>query len=170
MKPDTSPASVAATAGVEATPTQTVDEVLLRQYLGYRLKLAYLPVLADARLAVEPLGLRIATSSALHIVVGNPGISQSQLALALNIERSRVVLLVDELEKLGLITRNKVPGDRRSYALCATSAGEALFKQASDALLEHEERVFAGLTEAERRQLTALLDKVHQSITDSTES
>lgn len=140
-----------------------VTDTLLRRYIGYRMKRAYVHIHNNAQAAIEGFGLRITTSSALHVVVENPDISQSQLCLALNIERSRAVLLVDELEKLGLITRNKVPQDRRSYALRATPAGEALLEKTSARLAAQEDALLAGLSAAEKAQLAGLLDKVERS-------
>ncbi|MBR3371963.1 MAG: winged helix-turn-helix transcriptional regulator [Rhodobacteraceae bacterium] len=140
-----------------------VTDTHLRRYIGYRMKRAYVHLHNDAQAAIEGFGLRITTSSALHVIVENPNLSQSQLCLALNIERSRAVLLVDELEKLGLVTRNKVPQDRRSYALRATPAGHALLDDVAACLGAHEDTVLAALTPAEKAQLATLLDKVERS-------
>ena len=69
------------------------------------------------------LGLRQTTFSALATIIENPDITQTQLGHALSIERSGVVLIVDEMENADIITRNKVKTDRRSYALRATLKG-----------------------------------------------
>jgi len=149
-------------APADAAAPQTSD-ARLRRYLGYRLKRAYLPVQQDARATVEAFGLRLTTTSALHIVVENPDLSQSALALALGIERSRAVLLVDELQKQGLVRRNPVPQDRRSYALRATPEGLAMLDRVTAALVAHEERLLGALTDAERKELSRLLTKVQLS-------
>lgn len=143
----------------DEAPERMTDR-LLRQYLGYRMKRAYLLIHGDAQAALAPLGLRITTSSALHMIVENAGLRQSQLAQALSIERSRAVLLVDELEKAGLIARHKVPQDRRSYALRPTDAGVALCISAAEALKTHEDRALAALDETERATLARLLGKL----------
>lgn len=139
-----------------------VTDSFLRRYIGYRMKRAYVHIHNSAQAAIEGFGMRITTSSALHVIVENPDLSQSQLCLALNIERSRAVLLVDELEKLGLVKRNRVPQDRRSYALRATPAGEALFEKISARLASQEDTVLATLSAAEKAQLAELLDKVER--------
>ncbi|MDD7972398.1 MarR family winged helix-turn-helix transcriptional regulator [Roseinatronobacter alkalisoli] len=144
-----------------------VTDAFLRRYIGYRMKRAYVHIHSNAQAAIETFGLRVTTSSALHIIVENPNLSQSQLSLALSIERSRAVLLVDELEKLGLITRNRVPQDRRSYALRATPAGEALLEKVVESLIRHEETLLAGLTAAEKTQLAGLLDKIERRAIDA---
>ncbi|MEC9199584.1 MAG: MarR family transcriptional regulator [Pseudomonadota bacterium] len=132
----------------------------LRQFMGYTLKRAYLTLRADMILSIEPLGLRTRTFSALSVVAENPDITQTQLACALNIERSGVVVLVDELQRAGLITRNKVPGDRRSYALRATTKGMATWKDAEARVLAHERQMLAGLTTEEQENLKVLLRRI----------
>ncbi|HSF92974.1 MAG TPA: MarR family transcriptional regulator, partial [Paracoccaceae bacterium] len=87
-------------------------------------------------------------------------ISQSQLAQKLGIDRSGVVLLVDELERADLIGRNKVPGDRRAYALRATVKGIKVAKEAADAVGAREERLFAALSAEERAVMTDFLKRI----------
>lgn len=149
----------------DASPDgMTVTDTFLRRYIGYRMKRAYVHIHNNAQAAIEGFGMRITTSSALHVVVENPDLSQSQLCLALSIERSRAVLLVDELEKLGLVKRNKVPQDRRSYALRATPAGEALYEKIAARLAQHEDALLVGLSADEKAQLAVLLDKIERSV------
>lgn len=132
----------------------------LRKYAGYNLKRVYLLVRADMMKTIEPLGLRTMTFSALSVVAENPNLTQSQLALTLNIERSGVVVLVDELEKADLISRNRVEGDRRSYALHTTPAGDVLLEQAAQRVEAHEDKIFSDLSTQERKVLRGLLDRI----------
>lgn len=138
----------------------------LRKFAGYNLKRVYLLVRADMMKAIEPLGLRTMTFSALSVVAENPNLTQSQLAQTLKIERSGVVVLVDELEKADLISRNRVEGDRRSYALHTTPAGKALLKKAEDLVQAHEDKIFCDLTNEERDTLRGLLDRIDSDNTE----
>jgi len=137
-----------------------LSETQLRQFIGYEMKMAYLLVQDDMVRILKPTGLRIVTFSALSIVVENPDISQTQLAQALQIERSGVVVIVDELENADLISRNKVEGDRRSYALRATLKGRNLWSRTEKRVHEHEDDILSGLTGAEREMLKALLVRI----------
>jgi len=147
-----------------ATDMAGKDEQLaqsnLRQFAGYEMKLAYLLIHEDMMRILKPTGLRIVTFSALGIVVENPDISQTQLAQALQIERSGVVVIVDELENADLISRNKVEGDRRSYALRATLKGRNLWSRTEKRVHEHEDRILSGLTTSERETLKKLLGRI----------
>lgn len=129
-----------------------VSDENLRQFLGYNMKRAFLLVREDMTRAIEPLGLRMMTFSALAIVVENPDISQTQLSQALNLDRSGMVVLVDDLESADLISRNRVPGNRRAYALRATLKGQRVWKKADASVREHERKMFAefGTDELER--------------------
>ncbi|MGG7565083.1 MarR family winged helix-turn-helix transcriptional regulator [Rhodovulum sp. DZ06] len=135
-------------------------DAALRGFTGYALKRAYMAIQSDFTATLAPFELRIATFSALMLIIDRPDMTQSQLAAALSIERSGVVLMIDELEGRDLITRNKVPTDRRTYALRATLAGLRLGEQAMAACRAHEARMLAGLDEEERARLHAMLAKI----------
>ncbi len=138
---------------------------LLREFIGYNMKRSFLVVREDMQRVLEPLGLKVATFSALSVVVENPDISQSQLAQVLKLERSGMVVLVDALEDDDLISRNRVPGDRRTYALRATPKGRRLFEKASAVVDAHEDALFGSvLNEEERATLLHLLQRVSRAL------
>ncbi|MET3599805.1 MarR family winged helix-turn-helix transcriptional regulator [Martelella mangrovi] len=133
----------------------------LGAFIGYNMKRAFLLVQEDMRRVLEPLGLRMMTFSVLSIVVENPDISQTQLSQVLKIERSGMVVLVDELENGDLISRNRVPGDRRTYALRATPKGQRLWEKAKAAVEGHEATLFGGLlSDEEQALLRGMLRKI----------
>ncbi|MCA8881401.1 MAG: MarR family transcriptional regulator [Rhodobacteraceae bacterium] len=140
-------------------PSEPTDHKL-RQFAGYTMKRAFLALRADVTATLAPFELRTATFSALGIIIENPDLTQSQLAQALGVERSGIVVLVDELENRDLISRNKVKGDRRSYALRVTLAGRRLWQKAEAAMQRHEDRICSGLSAAEREALNDMLRRV----------
>lgn len=132
----------------------------LRSYAGYNVKRASNIMQQNAARTLEPYGLRITTFSALCVIVDNPDVTQSQLAAALNMERSNTVLIIDALEEASLIGRFRVPTDRRSYALRATLAGMKRRDAAARALSNAEEERLADLSPEERAQLIELLGRI----------
>ena len=64
------------------------------------------------------------------------------------------------MENADLIGRNRVPGDRRSYALRATLAGQKLWKKAVATVHEHERVMLSALTEDEQKTLKDLLWRI----------
>jgi DNA-binding MarR family transcriptional regulator len=88
------------------------------------------------------------------------GISQRRLGEMLGVFPSRMVALVDELEKRGLVERRDDPEDRRSYALHLTEPGTRALKEIGRLAREHDEEICAGLNAGEREQLMALLTRL----------
>lgn len=149
----------------DATGTATTAALpsSLDGLVGYRLKRAYLRVLADFRDTLAGDALSPRTFSVLVLVSEQPGISQSDVARALGIERSGVVALVDELAGRGLVRRVPRPDDRRTHALQPTPAGRRLCTRAVDAVQAHETRVLAVLSGEERAALLGMLRRIQDS-------
>lgn len=146
-----------------APARQHISDATLRGLVGYNMKRAFMVISADLARTLEPLELRMLTFTALTLVSDNPGLSQSQLAGAMRIERPNLVVIVDELETRGLITRERVATDRRTYALCITEAGARLLAEATRAVGEHENHVMGGLGADEESALIATLNRIEAS-------
>lgn len=108
-----------------------------------------------ARLA--PLGLEPRQFGVLSRVAANEGKTQQAIAQLIGLNATRMVFLIDELERMELAERRRNPTDRRSYALYLTDKGRRLLSDALAAAAEHEAMLAAPLTDAERRELTRLL-------------
>lgn len=115
-----------------------VKDETLRNLVGYQMKRAFNVIQADLVKTLKPFDLRMLTYTALVLIVDNPGMRQSQLADAMEIERPNLVVIIDELERRELIVRDRVPTDRRAYALKATLAGRQLYEKAVSAVNAHE--------------------------------
>ncbi|RYH12204.1 MarR family winged helix-turn-helix transcriptional regulator [Tropicimonas sp. IMCC6043] len=130
-----------------------VSDATLRGFFGYRMKRCFNVIQADLARTLRPFDLRMLTYTALVLVTDNPGLRQAQLAEAMDIERPNLVAITEELARRGLILRNRVPTDRRAYALEATPAGVKLCAEATEAVRAHEAALLAGLDD-EMRGLT----------------
>jgi DNA-binding MarR family transcriptional regulator len=106
---------------------------------------------------LAPLGLEQRHAGMLIRLAVNQGRSQQALAEMIGVNATRMVFLVDELEKLGLVERRRNPADRRSHALYLTDEGMAAVDRVRAVTEEHEAEFAAGLTEDQRAQLAALL-------------
>lgn len=145
----------------DAKTQNAISHETLERFIGYHMKRAFNVVKADLTQTLKPLDLRMLTYTALVLIVDNPELSQSQLANAMDIERPNLVVIIDELERRALITRERVPTDRRTYALRATLAGRRLCEKAVAADVAHEARLFAGLDENTRDMLIKAMSKIH---------
>ncbi len=111
---------------------------------------------------LAPLGLEQRHAGMLIRLAANQGRSQQAIAEMIGVNATRMVFLVDELEKLGLVERRRNPADRRSHALYLTDQGRATVGQVRAIAAEHEAEFGAGLTEAQRGELVSLLRVVAQ--------
>jgi DNA-binding MarR family transcriptional regulator len=110
--------------------------------------------------AIEPFGLEPRDFALLRAIGFAEGQSQQALGERLQIPPSRMVAIVDELERRGLVERRQNPEDRRARALFMTEAGQRLMAQAFEAAAAHDRAVVSELSEAERRELVELLKRV----------
>jgi hypothetical protein len=78
----------------------------------------------------------------------------------LGIQRANLAPLINELTSRGLVERRAAPNDKRALALCLTSEGQGLLREARARALEHEDRILSGFTTGQRRQLLNLLGKI----------
>ncbi len=139
-----------------------VNDATLRQFLGYHMKRAFNVVQADLVRTLKPFELRMLTYTALVLITDNPGIRQSQLATAMDIERPNLVVIIDELERRDLILRERIPTDRRAYALKPTLAGRQLCDKAVAAVTAHEDRLLTHLDEDARASVEAAMRAIEQ--------
>lgn len=143
--------------------TSEVTDSSLRNLVGYRMKRAFNALRADLTETLEPFGLRMLTYSALAIIVENPGLRPSQLAEALSVERTNVVVYVGQLEQAGWVERVPCPADRRAYALHCTVAGRQVYDRAQAEVRTHDDRMLKGLTEDEIATVQKALTLMEQS-------
>jgi DNA-binding MarR family transcriptional regulator len=117
---------------------------------------------AAARFAerLEAVGLTPPHAGVLRVVNTSEGMSQQALGEILRVLPSRLVVLIDELERRGFIERRDHPTDRRSYALYLTPAGREVLQRVGRAAREHEDALCAALTTTERAQLGGLLRRI----------
>src|SRR5262245_32341034 len=96
---------------------KSLDLDALNGHFGYFIRRLQVWVFQDFIRTLAPIDLRPAQYSVLIVIAANPGLSQSDLADTLGIERARLVRLLDRLDKRGLTRRLPSRTDRRSHAL-----------------------------------------------------
>lgn len=107
--------------------------------------------------ALAPLGISPKAYGALAVLDAEGPLSQQRLAARQGIDRTTMVAVADELERLGAVQRRRDPSDRRAYALRVTPDGRRLKERAHAAIVASEERFLAPLPEPERERLRAML-------------
>jgi MarR family transcriptional regulator for hemolysin len=112
---------------------------------------------------LESIGLTPALFGLLNVIGAREGDNQQELGLAMGIDRSTMVLLIDQLERAGLAKRRPSATDRRAREVAITPKGRRLLKRARQMISQIEDEVLAGLNAAERRQLLTLLRRALDS-------
>jgi DNA-binding MarR family transcriptional regulator len=88
------------------------------------------------------------------------GLSQQELAARLRIHPSRLVAILDNLEKRGFVERRANPNDRRLYSLHLTKDGGEILEKIGKVAREHQDALLSSITTEERDELTALLLRI----------
>jgi DNA-binding MarR family transcriptional regulator len=109
-------------------------------------------------------GIRSRHASVLVMIDAEGPMSQRALGRRLRIDKSPMVGVVDDLERLGLAERRRSRTDRRVQAIHLTAKGRTVLRERIVPLAEEEnERTFGTLEEDERALLHALLLRVAES-------
>jgi DNA-binding MarR family transcriptional regulator len=93
----------------------------------------------------------------LRLLRAAAGLSQQELAAKLGIHPSRLVAILDNLEKRGYLDRRPNPDDRRLYSLYLTKGGEETLGRIGRVAREHQESLLSSLNDEERAVLGSLL-------------
>ncbi len=108
-------------------------------------------------------GLTPSQFAVLSMLWEKDGLPFKDLATANWCTRPTMTGIVDTLEKKGLVIRRPNPGDRRSLLVHLTDKGRALQKT-TPAMNATFSNCCDGLTTAETKQLSALLQKLDTSL------
>ncbi len=141
-------------------PETPSDPGELDDLLGRNLRRATNAVMQHFAEAFDPFQIRPALYAMLMAIQRLPGASGAQLSHYLAAPRSNSVLLLQELEKRGLILRSPSPTDARSHAFRLSEAGEALMPQLHAAHARHVQHFDRRMTAAEKSFLTSLLQRL----------
>lgn len=132
----------------------------LETTVGFVLRLAQVAVFKDLLAALKPFDLRVTDLSVLMVIEATPGLQQRVIGEMLRIQRPNLVIILDQLQSRGLVRRDPVPGDRRSYALSITPEGAALLRDAKAAHAAHDRKVLAALGDVEQERMLAVLERI----------
>jgi DNA-binding MarR family transcriptional regulator len=124
--------------------------------------LAQVGAQAAARFAerLEPLGLAPPAAGILRVIARSDDLTQNELARVLGMFPSRLVLLLDGMERAGLVERRPRASDRRSHRLQLTAGGRRALEAIATVAQEHQKEICAGLTPRDVALLRGLLGRI----------
>ncbi|HTW49713.1 MAG TPA: MarR family transcriptional regulator [Acidobacteriaceae bacterium] len=106
------------------------------------------------------LDLTPADAGILRLLRVEAGLSQQDLAARMRIHPSRLVAILDNLEKRGFVERRVNPDDRRLYSLQLTQAGREVLEKIGSVAREHQDALLSSISWEERNTLTTLLLRI----------
>jgi DNA-binding MarR family transcriptional regulator len=107
----------------------------------------------------ELLGIHLRLLMALSYLRDHDGAPQQELVDALCMDANNIVLLLNELEELGHVSRLRDPHDRRRHLVELTDAGREELVRAERAQEQIEDDVLQALDADERATLWDLLTR-----------
>jgi DNA-binding MarR family transcriptional regulator len=138
----------------------TVAPRSLTDRSGFLLSHAHFRLRERGDRALAPLGVEPRGFAALAVLDLEGPSPQRRVARQLAVSGPTMVQTMDELERAGLVERQRNPSDRREYALRLTAAGRERLRHARRALDAVQAEVTAQLGEADDGELRALLAKL----------
>jgi DNA-binding MarR family transcriptional regulator len=146
------------TAGDQARP---INLDILPTLLGFNIRRAQIALWRDFTRSVAEGEVRPGVFSVLSLANSNPGIAQIDIANQLDIDKASVVALIDWLENQGWVARKRSATDRRRHEISVTPAGLKAYKSLKREMIQHEKKFVRRFTDAERKQLISLLQRLH---------
>jgi DNA-binding MarR family transcriptional regulator len=114
------------------------------------------------REALSATGLAVRSAFTLMHLADGP-VNQQALIDLLEVDPSALVAVLNELEGLGLVSRQRDPADRRRHIVTMTDEGTKALRVIDSVLDKADDELFSALSPAERDQLQRLLTKVGDS-------
>ena len=95
--------------------------------------------------------------------------TQRELAAAVGIEGATLTHHLDAMQRAGLVSRDRLPENRRVQRVELTAAGEEAFLRMRDAARRFDARLRRGLAQEDVDRLRELLGALAANITDDTD-
>jgi DNA-binding MarR family transcriptional regulator len=126
-------------------------------HLGYLLKHVQLRFFELSAAALAPLGINGREAAVLRVIADGDPLSQGEIAAAMNVDRTTMVALIDDLQDKGLVARRQDPDDRRRNAVELTAAGRDTVRRAAGVVGQAERDFLGPLSAVEATQFKKIL-------------
>jgi DNA-binding MarR family transcriptional regulator len=103
--------------------------------------------------ALRPLGIEERHFATMAVLDGRGPLTQRQLAELLDLDKSSLGRIIDELERQDLAKRRAVPGDRRAHAVHLSALGRQRVREAQSIAGQVGQQLFGQLRPDTRQAL-----------------
>jgi DNA-binding MarR family transcriptional regulator len=138
----------------------SVDTHHLENFIGYMIRRAQLAVFQAYNDETADMEITTAEFSVMLLARDNPGLSQGALSETLRVEHSRMVVLIDYLERRGLVTRIASTMDRRMRAIYLTPEGRKLLGKLNRRVTAYDRHIVKRLRGDDKEVLLRMLRKL----------
>src|ERR1700679_2332420 len=135
--------------------------------LGYLLKAAASALHAAVEAVLRPLGMTITHYACLELLAQRPGLSNSELARGAFVTRQSMNVLLQALERQGLVARPTQPPVARFLRTELTARARNQLTVASAAVRRVEQDMLANLDASEQDQMRRLLTSCVAALAES---
>ncbi|MBY0532342.1 MAG: MarR family transcriptional regulator [Xanthobacteraceae bacterium] len=102
----------------------------------------------------------------LFCLTRQPRLNAQQISIVTGRPKTSIASAVKKLQRRKLITRVTDVADSRRQVLHLTASGREMYQSIVQNFIEREKAMLAGLTAAERQELTRLFDKIIRTAGD----
>jgi MarR family transcriptional regulator, transcriptional regulator for hemolysin len=146
-------------AGALAKLAETKDEACFSGNLAWLLYRAHWALAAELTAALAPLGV---SARAYHVLraASSGERTQSEVAEMVGLDKTTMVVTMDELERDGLAQRQPAPHDRRARMIAVTPAGKRKLAEADQVKERVQAQVLGELPARDRKALLDALSRL----------
>jgi DNA-binding MarR family transcriptional regulator len=135
-----------------------------RQSVGYLVREAHRAFMRSLEPKLAPHGISSGAWFFLRLLWIQDGLTQTELSEAVKVKEPTTVRALDRMQRMGLIERRKVEGDKRKLHVFLTAKAVELRDRTLPLAVEVNVAATRHLTDDERVQLCVLLQKVTDAL------
>jgi len=136
----------------------------LETSIGYLLKEASSALRSAMEAVLRPLGMTVTHYSCLELLAQRPGLSNSELARGAFVSRQSMNVLLQSLERDGIVIRPVEARVGKTLPTQLTPRGRRELAKATAAVKAVEDRMLAGLDATSRQQARRILRSMVTSL------
>ena len=113
---------------------------------------------------LKDTGLTIGQPKILDYLSRHNGSNQKEIAKACFLEAGSLTTILNKMEEKGLIRRQILNGNRRSFHIFMTESGKKNQKLVEAAFEKIEETAFSGISEEEQKRFMQTFEKIYKNL------
>ena len=116
--------------------------------------------------ALEKIGVHPGQIRVLEILKAENGISQRELVRRLYVKPSTVTVMIQRMNKAGLVERKTDQTDQRVMRIYLTEQGRKAYKEVCEVSAQLEAQLIYGFTEEEQQRLRSYFNRLRDNLAE----